>query len=431
MTTTTANAGRPRVLFVGRGAPWRGGAGYLVRQKMFLRALTRVANVTAAMYGGCAEHAPAGVAAMGLEKVVAIPEPPLRRESRWRMLRNDLLRSVPRMMRGRDLEQGRAVIEALRPETFDAVVVYRIDTAVWSGLNDRPDLLLDIDDPEHARTARRLEKLGLTPDRRSRMDLKKLKAFEQHAASVARVAFVCQSADQARFDHPQPEVAPNAVDTPEVLPDFTPDPDTLLFVGNLDADLDSPNVEGLLWFVDHVWPLVRERRPGATLRIGGKASAVVSRRLEGVPGVDLLGFVDDMAETVRRAAVNLAPIRFGTGTRIKVLDALAQGGAVVSTTLGCEGLDVSDGLDVRLADGPQAFAAACVELLEDPAAARSLGEAGHRLVRERYSTAVHVPELTRRFADLLNVAVPGSAALSEATGTEPAEPEPTAANPTG
>ncbi len=64
---------------------------------------------------------------------------------------------------------------------------------------------------------------------------------------------------------------------------------------------------------------------------------MVEQRLTGVEGLDLLGFVEDMAATVRQAAVNLAPIRFGTGTRIKVLDALAQGGAVVSTTLGCEG----------------------------------------------------------------------------------------------
>ncbi len=72
------------------------------------------------------------------------------------------------MMRGRDLEKARAVVAALRPDDFDAVMVYRIDTAVWSGLIGRPDLLLDIDDPEHARTARRLEKLGITADRRSR-----------------------------------------------------------------------------------------------------------------------------------------------------------------------------------------------------------------------------------------------------------------------
>ena len=401
MTSNPPDHERPRVLFVGRGAPWRGGAGYLVRQQMFLRALTRFARVTAAMYDSCAKDAAAGVAALGLEKAVAIPEPTLRRESRWQMLRNDLLRSVPRMMRGRDMERGRAVIEALRPDDFDAVVVYRIDTAYWSGLHDRPDLLLDIDDPEHARTSRRLEKLGLTPDRRTRWDLRKLKAFEQHAAAVARVAFVCQAADQARFDHPQPEVVPNAVDVPETLTPAEPDAGTLLFIGNLDADLDSPNVEGLLWFVDQVWPLVLEQRPDTTLRIGGKASAIVQQRLQGVAGLEMLGFVQDMARTVRGAAVNLAPIRFGTGTRIKVLDALAQGGAVVSTTLGCEGIDVEDGVHVRLADGPQAFAGACVELLEDPGKARVLGEAGHRLMLERYSTSVHVPELARRLADLI------------------------------
>ena len=404
MSVSRSGTFKPRVLFVGRGAPWRGGAGYLVRQKMFLEALTGFAQVTVAMFDLCPKHAEAGVMDLGLEQVVAIPEPTLVRESRWKMLWNDLARSTPRMMRGRDLSKARAVVAALRPDEFDAVVVYRIDTAVWSGLIERPDLLLDIDDPEHARTARRLEKLGLTPDRRTRADLRKLKDFEQHAAAMARVAFVCQEADAARFDPPRPEVAPNAVDTPDALPAMVPgraDRDALLFVGNLDADLENPNVEGLLWFVDQVWPLVRAQRPATRLQIGGKTSAVVAGRLEGVEGLDLLGFVDDMAATVRRAAVNLAPIRFGTGTRIKVLDALAQGGAVVSTTLGCEGIDVVDGRHVRLADGPSAFAAACVELLEDPAAAAALGRAGHALMRERYSTAVHVPRLAARLSELV------------------------------
>jgi glycosyltransferase involved in cell wall biosynthesis len=392
---------RPRVLFVGRGAPWTGGAGYLVRQKMFLEALTRFADVTAALFKITPEEAEAGVERMGCAAVVPLPVPKLTRESRGQRLINDALRSTPRMLRGRETQPAVDAIEALRPDGFDAVFVYRIDTASWSGLLGRPGLLLDIDDPEHARTARRIEKLAQTPDRRSRRDLRKLRRFEQRAAAWARTAFVCQAADAERFPEPRPEVAPNAVEAPDECPTYAPKPNTLLFVGNLDADLENPNVEGLLWFVDQVWPRIREQRPEAVLQIGGNASAVVRQRLEGVEGLEQLGFVDDMAATVRGAAVNLAPIRFGTGTRIKVLDALAQGGAVVSTTLGCEGLDVVDGQHVRLADGPSAFAAACVELLDDPELAAELGRQGHALIREHYRTAVHVPRLARRLEHLV------------------------------
>ncbi|MEM7624444.1 MAG: glycosyltransferase [Planctomycetota bacterium] len=389
---------RPRVLFVGRGAPWKGGAGYLVRQAMFLEAWTSIADVTAAMFDLCPDDVEAGVLDAGCERVVALPRPKRRRESRWAMLRNDFVRSTPRTLRGYDTEAVRVVIDTLKPDGYDAVFVYRIDSAAWAGLLGRPGLLLDIDDPEHTRTARRIETLGETPDGRSRRDLEKLKRFEMAASAGAKVSFVCQPIDRARFDEPKPQVVPNAVPTPEPCPAYAPDPHSLLFVGNLAGGFKNPNVDGLLWFVEHVFPLVRAELPEARLRVGGNMDDALEAQLDATDGVDRLGFVDDMPETVRRAAVNLAPIRFGTGTRIKVLDALAQGGAVVGTTLGCEGIDLVDGEHVRLADTPPGFVRACVELLGDRAWAARLGRNGHALIRQRYSTAAVVPRLAKQLA---------------------------------
>ena len=362
---------RPRLLFVGRGAPWRGGAGYLVRQKMWLEAATRVADVTAVMFDLDPKHAADGVESGRCVKVVAVPNPPRVGAGRLRRAWDDRFSSRPRSLRYFDTERARAVIAALHPEGFDAVMVYRIDTASWAGLLDRSlpgggsslpggGLLLDIDDPEHARTARRIEALGEPVDAGDRRDLARLHRFELNAASRARVAWVCQEADRDRFDAPRPEVAPNAVDVPERCPPYEPEPGTLLFVGNLTGGRRNANLDGLLWFLDEVWPRVLEARPGATLRIGGRMDPETEATVDAAAGVQRLGFVDDMAAEVRRAAVNLAPIRFGTGTRIKVLDALAQGGAVVATTLAVEGIDAQDGVHLRLADEPGAFAAACV-----------------------------------------------------------------------
>lgn len=389
---------RPHVLFVGRGAPWKGGAGYLVRQAMFLEAWTAIADVTAAMFDLCPADVESGVLDAGCERVVALPKPKRQRESRWSMLKNDLLSSTPRTLRGYDTEAVRVVIDTLKPDSFDAVFAYRIDSAAWSGLLGRPDLLLDIDDPEHTRTARRIETLGETLDGRSRKDLEKLKRFEMAAAAGAKVSFVCQPIDRDRFGEPKPEVAPNAVPTPAQCPAYRPDPGSLLFVGNLAGGKKNPNVEGLLWFVEYVLPLVRADVPESRLRIGGKMDDKLDAQLDATDGVDLLGFVDDMAETVQRAAVNLAPIRFGTGTRIKVLDALAQGGAVVGTTLSCEGIDLVDGEHVKLADTPEEFARACIELLRNPESAARLGRNGHAQILKHYSTAAVVPALAQRLA---------------------------------
>ncbi|MEM9417717.1 MAG: glycosyltransferase [Planctomycetota bacterium] len=395
---------RPKVLFIGRGAPWSGGAGYLVRQKMFLDAFTSFADVTAAMFELCGDDAEAGVLDGGCERVVSLPRKPLRREGRWEMLLKDTLCRKPRNMRTFEADAARTIIQTLKPDSFDAVFCYRIDTAAWSGVLGRPDLLLDIDDPEHARTSRRVELCGETPDARTLRDMAKVKRFELEAAASARVSFVCQPVDRERFNEPKPEVAPNAVTTPDDHPGYQPDPDTLLFVGNLNGGMENPNVQGLLWFLDEVWPKIAEQRPETRLRIGGKASEMVSERLDDLPGrVERLGFVPDMAETVRSAAVNLAPIQFGTGTRIKVLDALANGGAVVGTTLACEGIGVEDGKHVRLADTAEAFAQACIELLNDPERAATMGREGHALIRAEYSTSAHVPRLAKWFAELMEV----------------------------
>ena len=410
---------RPKVLFIGRDAPWTGGAGYLVRQQMFLDAFTSFADVTAALFELCADDAEAGVVEAGCARVVALPRKPLRREGRWEMLLKDTVYRTPRNMRGFDAEAARVILRTLDIDLFDAVFCYRIDTAAWSGVLGRPDLLLDIDDPEHARTARRVEMCGETPDARTLKDMAKVKRFELAAAASARVSFVCQPADRDRFDEPKPEVAPNAVPTPAACPAYQPDRDTLLFVGNLNGGMENPNVEGLLWFVEEVWPLIAERRPETRLRIGGKTSEMVAERLVDLPvRVELLGFVPDMAEAVRSSAVNLAPIRFGTGTRIKVLDALAQGGAVVGTTLACEGLGVADGEHVSLADSAEAFATACIELLNDPAKAATMGRNGHALMLDRYSTAHHVPRLAKRLAELMGVEPPAAVDSSAAESTE-------------
>lgn len=417
-------AARPSVLFVGRGAPWTGGAGYLVRQKMFMDAFARFADVTAAMFELCADDAEDGVLEGGCTRVVSLPRKPLRREGRWEMLVKDTLSRTPRNMRAFDADAARAIMRTLNPDSFDAVFCYRIDTAAWSDVLGRPDLMLDIDDPEHARTARRVELCGETPDARTLRDMAKVKRFELVAAKSAKVAFVCQPTDRDRFDEPKPEVAPNAVPTPAECPAYAPDPDTLLFVGNLDAGTENPNVQGLLWFLDEVWPLILERRPETTLRIGGKTSAMVDDRLHATPrNLSLLGFVPDMAATVRSAAVNLAPIRFGTGTRIKVLDALAQGGAVVGTTLACEGIGVEDGKQVRLADSAEAFAAACIELLNDPARAATMGQQGHALIHEQYSTAHHVPRLAQRLAKLMGVKTHAAEAQPDSENTVELSPE--------
>jgi glycosyltransferase involved in cell wall biosynthesis len=177
-------------------------------------------------------------------------------------------------------------------------------------------------------------------------------------------------------------VVPNGVDLDEFRPAEAPsEPATAVFNGLLHY---RPNLDAAEHLVEEIWPLVQRRRPDARLVIVGRGDEADLRRLRR-PGVEVTGEVPDIRPYLDRAAVVVVPVRMGGGTRLKVLEGLAMEKPMVSTTLGCEGVDVRDGEHLVVADSPGSFAAAVVRLFEDPAAARALGRAGRRRMEEAYS----------------------------------------------
>lgn len=158
--------------------------------------------------------------------------------------------------------------------------------------------------------------------------------------------------------------------------------DRMLFLASLDW---FPNIDALNYFVDAMLPTVQRRRPQAKLRIvGRRLSATDAARFAKVPGVQVIGEVEDVREELRSASVVVVPLRIGGGSRLKILEALAAGKAVVSTTVGAEGLVVKDGVQVRIADEPERFAHIVCELLDDARQRQTLGCAGRALVESRY-----------------------------------------------
>lgn len=156
----------------------------------------------------------------------------------------------------------------------------------------------------------------------------------------------------------------------------------LLFCGTLSY---PPNADAVRWLAREIVPRVRREEPGARLTVVGRGAPPDLQALAAAdPAIELLGWVDDLGPRFAAAAVALAPLRSGGGTRLKVIEALAAGRAMVATTIGAEGLDLEDGVHLRLADDAEQIAAATVELLRDPGARRRLGSAGRERVRERY-----------------------------------------------
>lgn len=147
------------------------------------------------------------------------------------------------------------------------------------------------------------------------------------------------------------------------------------------------NNKAALWTLEHVWPLVLERRPDAVLRfIGGGASDELRRRVEQLPegaGVVLAGFVDDLDAEYEAAAVALVPVLQGAGVKFKTVEALCHGVPVVTTSVGAEGIDGQD-LYAGLTDSPAALADAIAEVLDDPAGAEARSHRVQQWAQETY-----------------------------------------------
>ncbi|RAQ94957.1 glycosyltransferase [Thermogemmatispora tikiterensis] len=179
-------------------------------------------------------------------------------------------------------------------------------------------------------------------------------------------------------------VVPNGVDLSFFAPPSTDEEEgqRIVFTGSLDY---YPNEQAVLGFARQCWPLIRERMPAVEWWIVGRNPPRSVRRLARLPGVTVTGTVPDVRPYLARASVVVVPLRIGSGTRLKILEALAMKRAVVSTTLGAEGLAVASGRHLLLADTPDDFVRAVLLLLEDARRRQALAEAGRRLVEQAYS----------------------------------------------
>jgi glycosyltransferase involved in cell wall biosynthesis len=189
------------------------------------------------------------------------------------------------------------------------------------------------------------------------------------------------------------EVVPNGVDTASMATGPAPDAPELLFTGTLSY---PPNAEALVWLLEEVWPRVRAQVPDARLRVVGRGAPERARALAD-DHVELAGWVEDIVPWYDRAAVVLAPMLSGGGTRLKILDALASGRALVTTAAGAEGIPLVSGEHALIADGADAFAGAVVRTLRDGRLRARLGSSGRRLAETRYDWAA----IGDRLAELL------------------------------
>lgn len=365
-------------------APTGRRSGSAVRVAATVTALAAANDVTVVLVTGSAGPTPGELdevarwcADAGVALVVAA-QPPAARWAPWRAVRL-FVRSLGANPLGGGAQVPDAVGQAVAGA--DVTWVFQVYPYAAGVVPAHRCTVVDVDDVKE-----RLDPGGLpwwaVGRRLHRAATARLRAA---AVASARVATVASAADAAWLD-PGADV--------RVLPNTAPDPGgpaggggpaaggNVVMVGRLTY---RPNAEAVAWFTAQVWPAVRARVAGATFVVAGAGAAGVAALADPGDGVVVAGEVPDVADVLATAAVVVAPARSATGTSVKVVEAFAWGLPVVATTVGAGGLDVVAGRDLLVADTAGSFAAAVVDLLDDPTRAAAVGAAG-RAVYERHHT---------------------------------------------
>ena len=259
-----------------------------------------------------------------------------------------------------------------------------VQYALWAAdrQQPRPALVVDAHNALY-QVFRRLAEQTANPVKRRVLawEAGRIEAYERRTYALFDEAVFVTAVDRARFDLPHARVIPicGEIGTPVAR---QPGAQQVGFVGTL---FWPPNAQGVGWFLDEVWPRVRAQAPAATFVAAGKAPpADLVCRAEAMPGVRLAGYVAELAPLLAGCALLVVPLHAGGGMRVKIVDGWGWGLPMVSTTVGAEGLAYTPGEELLIADDAEAFAAAVVRLLCDPALGARLAEAGRRHATEHY-----------------------------------------------
>jgi glycosyltransferase involved in cell wall biosynthesis len=289
--------------------------------------------------------------------------------SRW--VSPELRRFVGEQLRSGGFD--RAVCDFLAPAPhFDdlsqaVLFQHNVETMIWR---------------RHAETA-----AGMARRAYFRLQADRMFAFEKQSCLAAGsiIAVSAKDSDTMRdlFGASRVHHTPTGVDIDYFAPQPTAPAADLVFVGSMDW---MPNIDGISWFHAEILPLLRKQHPDCSLAVAGRSPTAEIQALgQADPRIQITGTVPEIRPWLWGAKLSIVPLRVGGGTRLKIYEAMAAGVPVVSTSIGAEGLDYTDGEDILIADTPAAFADACHRLLSDPALAAHIAANARHLVASRFS----------------------------------------------
>lgn len=398
-----------RVLVVTDEHPWPSRSGYRQRLDQVVRSLSADAQVDLLVVVGrddrSAATPPSDVTLGRHDTVVAGPrsEPRVRRIAGW------IVSGQPRGIGWRDWTDARALLADRLAASYDAVWFSHVNSYLALGDLVAAPHVVDLDNLvsfllRHRRRMLWHSRRGSWLDRVTvaaevilvAVDGRRWRRLERRIADRVAAVVVCSTLDRERLGRPNVRVVQNGYELrgpgrPEPRPGHRAGP-VLLTVGLLTYE---PNLDAARFLAHEVLPRVQAALPDAQFRVVGRfgdESQVAA--LRALHGVTVVGEVPDISVELRAADIAVVPVRFGGGTRIKILEAFANRLPVVTTTVGAEGLDAVDGEHVLVADDASAFAAACVRLHRDAQLRADLEAAGFALWDDRYRWSSIAPVIT-------------------------------------
>ena len=235
------------------------------------------------------------------------------------------------------------------------------------------------------------------------LEWRKMRHFENKQWQRFSKIFVCSETDKIevlrRVGQKNIEVIPNGVDIQYYSPrQVDKKPNSLIYSGLMNW---RPNEDAVIFFLKKIYPLAKKRIPDISFAIVGKdPSYAITKCAQSDASITITGFVDDVRLYVHASELFIVPLRIGSGTRLKILEAMAMGKAVISTSIGCEGIDVTHERNIIIADTPENFAKGVIRLLNDPVQRDKIAEEGRRMVKEKYSWEIINQRLNKSIMDI-------------------------------
>jgi glycosyltransferase involved in cell wall biosynthesis len=384
---------RRRILVVAQDFPWPVVTGSLIRLSNVITALSRLGDVDLFCFLHEHREDPCDLPVDApVARVEIIVHPgrafTVRRRLSW------LGSSRPIQFAVTDYEPARQAFRGWVKPPYDLVWFSKAHTYESLGRPDLGPTVVDLDDLEDRKVRARLEVWREEPPQgnalharaarlQALLDARRWRGLQESISRSAAAVAVCSPLDADRLGVANASVVPNGYQDaiPAAGHADVSMPPTILLAGVL---FYPPNADGAKWLASQVLPRLRRMVPDVRLRLVG-ASWPPVQELHDPPAVTVVGRVPDMLPELRQADVIAVPIRFGSGTRVKILEAFAHRIPVVSTTLGAEGLQVEHERQLLLADTPDEFAVCLSRVLQDAALRVRLADAGERLFRSTYT----------------------------------------------